>query len=72
MATKVFVNFAMVLCILVGSIYLTLALVLSIIAYFAILPSLDLMENPRLHWIIRVARNLVPHVICAGLLHLAV
>ena len=48
----------------------TLALILSITAYFTILPSLDLMKNLHFHWIIRVwLANLVPHIICAGLLH---
>ena len=49
----------------------TLACVLAVIAYFTILPSLELMQKPQLDWIIRVwLANLIPHVTCAGLLHL--
>ena len=49
----------------------TLALVLAIAAYFTILPSLEAMQKPQLGWITRVwIANLVPHTICAGVLHL--
>ena len=49
----------------------TLALVLAITAYFTILPSLEAMQKPQLGWITRVwVANLVPHTICAGVLHL--
>ena len=49
----------------------TLALVLAIFAYFVILPPLEAMKNIQLAWILRVwLANLVPHCLCAGLLHL--
>ena len=49
----------------------TLALALAFIAYFTILPPLEAMQIVQVDWIIRVwLANLVPHILCASLLHL--
>ena len=48
----------------------TLALALAFAAYFLILPPLEVMQNFKAEWIIRVwLANLVPHTLCAGMLH---
>ena len=49
----------------------TLALALTFIAYCTILPPLEVMQIVRVDWIVRVwLANLVPHILCASLLHL--
>ena len=48
----------------------TLALALAFTAYFIILPPLEVMQNFKAEWIIRVwLANLFPHTLCAGMLH---
>ena len=49
----------------------TLALALAFIAYCTILPPLEVMQIVQVDWIVRVwLANLVPHILCASLLHL--
>ena len=49
----------------------TLALALAFIAYFTILPPLEVMQLVQVDWIIRVwLANLLPQILCASLLHL--
>ncbi|MEO0390360.1 MAG: sterol desaturase family protein [Pseudomonadota bacterium] len=49
----------------------TLTIVLAVVIYFALLPSLDQMTSFAPGWMLRVwLANLIPHVMIAGLLHM--
>ena len=48
----------------------TLAMVLAIVIFYLFLPPLEAMSEFAIGWILRVwLGNLIPHIICAGLLH---
>ena len=48
----------------------TLAVVLAVVIFYLFLPPLEAMGDIAIDWILRVwLANLVPHILCAGLLH---